>query len=141
MPKVPPAVTNTAKVLITTYGVNVAKQLIAMLNDPQHADQARGLAAGLAQAARGRTASGRLDAKLATLGAHTAELADTDAVAAGWDARLRALRTKRDLVTQAYRGKERTRRLKEISAQVDDVLEEVLSAQNAIIEPPEGGRS
>lgn len=124
------------KALLTAAVAIVGPQVVELLKDPARAEQLRSLVAEFGPALRARTPEGRLDAKLAALRAQMdAVRPDEPAYAklGSWRPRLAALDAKRSLVLSAYSGRERSRRLKVVSRQVDDLLLEFLQLSDDAI--------
>lgn len=135
MAKLPVNLTK-GKALFATIATVVGPQVVELLRDPARAKQLKDLVAGFGPALRARTAEGRLDAKIAALRAHVEAVQPGDPAhdrLQGWRPRLAALDTKRNLVVQAYTGRQRARQLKAVSRQVDDLLLEFLQASDDAI--------
>lgn len=135
MAKLPVNLTK-GKALLAAIATVVGPQVAELLKDPARAEQLKDIFAGFGPALRARTAEGRLDAKIAALRAHVEEVQPGDPVhdrLQGWRPRLAALDTKRNLVVQAYTGRQRARQLKAVSRQVDDLLLEFLQATDDAI--------
>lgn len=121
------------KALLATLAAIVTPKLMELLQDPARAEQARELIERLAAAAKPRTPDARLAAKVNAAREHVDGLEPGDIAygqRADLTARLSGLEKKRSLVVAAYTGRERSRQLRSISRQVDDVLAELLQASD-----------
>ena len=121
------------KAVLAALATIVAPKVVEMLQDPARAEQARELVARLVPALKPRTPDARLAAKVAAVRAHVDALEPGDVGYPQRDAlraQLSGLEKKRSLVMGAYTGRERSRQLKSISKQVDDVLTHLLQASH-----------
>lgn len=135
MPKLPVNLSK-GKALLATVAAVVGPQVAELLKDPARAEQLKGLVAGMGPAVRARTPEGRLDAKITALRAQLDEVRPGDPAHGkleNWRPRLAALEIKRALVVKAYSGRQRTRQLKVVSRQVDDLLLEFLQLSDDAI--------
>ncbi len=124
------------KTLLAAVATMVGPQVVDLLKDPARAEQLKGLVTGLGPALKARTAEGRLEAKIAALRAHVETVGPDDPAhdrLQGWRPRLAGLDAKRNLVVQAYTGRQRARQLKVVSQQVDDLLLEFLQVSDDAI--------
>ncbi len=136
MAKLPAINFTKGKALVAAIATMVGPQVVELLKDPARAEQLKGLAASFGPALHARTPEGRLEAKIAALRAHVEAVQPGDPAhdrVQGWRPRLAALDTKRNLVVQAWAGRQRAKQLKVISQQVDDLLLEFLQASDEAI--------
>lgn len=126
------------KALLATLATIITPKVMELLQDPARAEQAKQLLERLAAATKPRTADARLAAKIAAVRAHVDMLEPGDVGYAQRDslrAQLSGLEKKRSLVMGAYTGRERSRQLRGISKQVDDVLAQLLQAADGTSHP------
>ena len=124
------------KAFLAAIATVVVPQVVDLLKDPARAEQLKDLVASFGPALQARTPEGRLEAKIAALRAHIEAVQPGDPAhdqLQGWRPRLAALDTKRNLVVQAFAGRQRARQLKAVSRQVDDLLLEFLQASDDAI--------
>lgn len=124
------------KAFLAAIATVVVPQVVDLLKDPARAEQLKDLVASFGPALQARTPEGRLEAKIAALRAHVEAVQPGDPAhdqLQGWRPRLAALDTKRNLVVQAFAGRQRARQLKAVSRQVDDLLLEFLQASDDAI--------
>lgn len=126
------------KALLAAVATIATPKLMELLQDPARAEQARQLVERLAKSAQPRTPDARLAAKVAAARDHVDALEPGDVGYAQRDAlrtQLSGLEKKRSLVMGAYTGRERSRQLRGISKQVDDVLARLLQAADGTSPP------
>lgn len=135
MRKLPISVSQ-GRALVATAATVLGPKVVEFLKDPARADQLRSLVEWLGPALRARTPERRLDAKIDALRAQLEAVQPGDPAhekLESWRRRLGALDAKRALVASAWSGRERTKQLKVVSRQVDDLLLEFLELSDATI--------
>ncbi|MFT8394618.1 hypothetical protein [Propionibacterium sp.] len=137
MVKIPAPMSRLLKEIAVAYGASVATALLRRLSNPENAEQARHIADRLADAARSRTAEGRVRSTLEVLRAQLAmvEVRDEDDRIAieSWRRRMHALDATLDLISKGYHGRERRHQIRRLQVQTDALLAEFLEREQNIM--------